>query len=93
MGESALKDFTEPKSEDTKATNYQELLGCLPFLSTRTRPDISSAVASQCRFALTPKLIHWTALKLVLRYVNWTKEFVLQIVLENDKKAWRVMQR
>lgn len=56
---------------------YQELLGCLLFLSTRTRPDICAAVGILSRFAASPKTIHYVHLKRVLRYLRGTVDFGL----------------
>ncbi|XP_049948020.1 uncharacterized protein LOC126456313 [Schistocerca serialis cubense] len=54
---------------------YQELIGCLLYISTNTRPDISYAanVLSQyyCKFTS----VHWKAAKRVLRYVKGTIDY------------------
>ena len=56
---------------------YQEIIGCLLFLSTRTRPDISLAVGILCRFASAPNAEHWVQLKRVLRYLSGTIDYGL----------------
>ena len=60
-------------------SKYQELLGCLLFISTRTRPDISLSVSLLCRYASKPTTLHWNYLKRILRYLNGTKRFALRI--------------
>lgn len=37
---------------------FREALGCLLFLSTRTRPEISAAVAILCRYVSEPMCDH-----------------------------------
>lgn len=54
---------------------YQELLGCLLFLATRTRPDITLAISILCRHASQPYSAHWIALKRVLRYLKGTSSY------------------
>ena len=56
---------------------YQEELGCLLYLSTRTRPDISAAVSILARYAAEPRAIHKAALKRVMRYLRGTINFGL----------------
>ena len=58
-------------------THYQELLGALLFLSTRTGPDIALAVGLLCRHLSEPTEGHWTTLKRVLRYLKGTSSFSL----------------
>ena len=73
----------------TKAADkmrYQELLGALLFLSTRTRPDIALAVGILCRHSAEPTEEHWTALKRVLRYLKGTSSFSLLLQRTNAPK-------
>ena len=65
-------------------SRYQELLGCLLFISTRTRPDISLSLSLLCRYASQPTIIHWSYLKRILRYLNGTKIFALRIHGQDD---------
>ena len=58
---------------------FQEIVGCLLFISTRTRPDISSAVGILCRSAANPHTAHLIAVKRVLRYLQGTRNFGLKI--------------
>lgn len=51
---------------------YQELFGCLMYLSTRTRPDISFAVNILFRKFSKPFMADMTAAKRVLRYLCGT---------------------
>ena len=54
MSEGAMKDILEPSNATVDQTEYQDLLGCLLFISTRTHPNISAAVSILCRYASNP---------------------------------------
>lgn len=79
MTEAALREFVEIGGAETDLQAYQELLGCLLFISTRTRPDISAAVRIMCRFAASPTWVHWDGLKRILRYLRGTADYSLRI--------------
>ena len=86
MAEGALKAFSVSNGEHADQQTNQELLGCLLFVSTRTRPDISAAVAILCRYASKPNNAHWVALKRVLRYLQGTKDFSLLISASGEQQ-------
>ena len=78
-------------------TMYQELLGSLMFLMVGTRADLSHTLTNLARFAHDPKVMHYQALKRVLRYVKGTKHLKLffpaqkQLVLQGESDAsWSV---
>ena len=56
---------------------FQEIIGCLLFLATRTRPDISIAVGILCRYSSTPLHEHWIQIKRILRYLRGTVQYGL----------------
>lgn len=58
---------------------YQEAVGSLLYLSSRTRPDICAAVNILSRAQSRPTVIHWTAVKRVMRYLNGTKDYGMHI--------------
>lgn len=58
MGEGALKDIAESDSPATDRETYQEPLGCLLFLSTRTRPNITASVGILCSYSSNPQQVH-----------------------------------
>lgn len=71
---------------------YQEVLGALLFISTRTRPDISTAVSMLGTFSSAPQLTHWKAMKHLLHYISYTKVYGLHIRGENHShKSVHVM--
>jgi hypothetical protein len=66
------------ESEDIltmKRVPYGELVGSLIWLASNTRPDISTAVGSLCRFISNPGRPHWIAAQRVLRYLAGTSSF------------------
>lgn len=58
---------------EMKSIPYRNLLGCLSFLASRTRPDISYAVNILSQFQSEPGLVHWHGLLNLLGYVWHTK--------------------
>lgn len=57
---------------------YQQAIGSLQYLCTKTRPDLMFAVNFLARFNSAPKLVHWTAVKRVMRYVKGTQNYALR---------------
>ena len=63
----------------TDQRKYQELIGSLLFLSSRTRPDIAAAVNLLSRHCAHPLSKHMKAAKRVLRYLKGTKNMFLPL--------------
>jgi histone deacetylase 1/2 len=59
-------------------TSYRSLVGALQYL-TLTRPDLCFAVNKVCQYLHTPNVVHWSAVKRILRYVQGTKNLGLRI--------------
>ena len=55
-------------------TRYRELVGCLMYLVTCTRPDIAASVGQLARYMSAPSKHHWVAAKHVLRYLKGTAD-------------------
>ena len=51
---------------------YQSAVGCLLYLSTKTRPDVAYAVSNVARYTSKPTKQHWVAVKRIMRYLNGT---------------------
>ncbi|UYV84396.1 hypothetical protein LAZ67_X002013 [Cordylochernes scorpioides] len=57
-------------SEKCDQKRYQELLGRLMYLGTKTRPDIAFQLSALSRYSKDPRQIHMGALKRILRYLK-----------------------
>ena len=63
---------------------YQQAIGCLTYLSTSTRPDISTAVNMLSQFMSCPSAVHWVAVKRILRYLKGTSNHGLVYIGGNN---------
>lgn len=63
---------------------YREAVGCLMYLSTRTRPDIALAVNRVSRHVEKPTKLHWNAVKRILKYLKGTSDYGLTFRRSND---------
>lgn len=63
---------------------YKELIGCLMFIMTISRPDISAAVNYFSRMQAAPTDQHWVYLKRVVRYLKGTINLKLVFNKEVD---------
>ena len=69
-----LKLSKEDCSKNVDLILYKRMVGSLMLLTT-TRPDIMYAVSLISRFMEIPKETHWQEMKIILKYVNETKEY------------------
>ena len=60
------------------ATLYRQVVGSLQHLRM-TRPDIAFAVNKLSQFMHSPSTTHWGAVKRLLRYINGTRNFGIQL--------------
>ena len=60
------------------SSEYRSIVGGLQYL-TITRPDLSFSVNKVCQFIHAPRSAHWSAVKLILRYVQHTPAYGLHI--------------
>lgn len=56
---------------------YMSAVGSLLYLATMSRPDIAFAASALARFNSNPGMIHWKAVKHLLRYVKGTMDMKL----------------
>ena len=56
---------------------YQAIVGCLLYLTMKTRPDIAYAGSLAARFSAKPNKVHWIAVKRILCYLKGTIQFGL----------------
>ena len=69
-----------PTQEEVVLMNripYNKILGMLIWLSTCTRFDIVFAVNQLSRFSNAPRLVHWKAMKRLIRYLSGTRDYGL----------------
>ena len=70
------QDGTPLSAEDS--TRYRSIVGALQYL-TITRPDLAFSVNKVCQFLHSPTSTHFTAVKRILRYVQYTSDTSLFI--------------
>lgn len=64
------KNTEQASPKDIK--QYQQEVGSLIYLSTKTRPDIAYNVNTCARFMSNPNKIHYQALNQIWKYLNYT---------------------
>ena len=63
---------------------YQQAIGCLTYVSTSTRPDISAAVGALSQHMAQPSADHWSGIKRIFRYIKGTLNFGLRFAAGNS---------
>jgi histone deacetylase 1/2 len=53
------------------STHYRSIVGALQYIIL-IRPDIALLVNKVCQFLHAPTIVHWTAVKQILRYLCGT---------------------
>lgn len=54
---------------------YTSLIGSINYCAISTRPDIAFAVNKCAQFTSHPNLVHWIAVKRILRYLIQTRDY------------------
>lgn len=70
---------TEEERQEMEKLPYRSVIGCLSFLCSRTRPDISYAVNILSQFQENPGLQHWNCLIKLLGYVSSSRNLCLDL--------------
>jgi hypothetical protein len=78
------KDKVLPKR---KQKLYRSVVGTLLYVATKTRPGLSNAVRSLCRYNGKARTSHWSAMERVVRYVAGTRDQGLIFKRFNNKKV------
>ena len=68
---------TPQEEEDMRRVPYASAVGSLMYAMLCTRPDICYAVGIVSRFQSNPGLMHWTAVKNILKYLKRTRNHML----------------
>lgn len=66
--------------------NYQKLIGCLLYLSTHSRPDITACVGILSRCVSCPTITDWTEAKRVVRYLIYSIDYGLRLGTNNERE-------
>jgi hypothetical protein len=66
------------KQDESLLGPYQELIGCLLYLTGCSRPDLAQSVGLLSRFMSAPTDMHFSAAKQVLRYLAGTSQLGLK---------------
>lgn len=57
--------------------NAVSQLGCLMYAMTSTRPDIAYAVGQLSKYTSNPSMLHWQAVRRLLKYLKKTMDYAL----------------
>ncbi|CAM8919984.1 unnamed protein product [Rhodiola kirilowii] len=63
--------------EAVSQLEYSQVIGCLMYAMTSTRPDITFAVGKLSRYTSNPSTHHWEAIRRVLKYLRGTMNYGL----------------
>jgi hypothetical protein len=74
--QSRVKLVATCTSVEVDSTMYNQLVGSLLYL-THTRLELSFVVDLVDRYMKTPHEIHWKVVKIILRYVRGTVQFMI----------------
>jgi hypothetical protein len=66
------KDCPESPESAENCTLYRGLVALANFIACWTRPDIAFTVNKLCKYMSNPGVVHWQALKHLLRYLKGT---------------------
>jgi hypothetical protein len=74
-----MEPQTTEEIEFMKQKDYKSFIGILLYISITARPDLSPAVSAAARFSKNPGIQHWNAIIQILRYLQGTRNLVLQL--------------
>ncbi|BES99547.1 Hypothetical protein2 [Nesidiocoris tenuis] len=75
-------DPTHPKID----VPYREVIGCLNYLATTSRPDLTFSTSYLGRFLDNPTEAAWKSAKRILRYVKGTQDLYLEFTKTESPK-------
>jgi len=86
-GITLAKDMTQDSDEQAdymRRVPYRSAVGSLMYLTVATRPDIAAAVGIVSRYTNQPCSQHWIAVKRILRYLQGTANWCLDLSADPD---------
>lgn len=66
---------TASERADMRTRPYRSLIGCLLYVATRTRPDMTYAVGNLSQYVENPGRADWVAVVHVLQYLHTTPDY------------------
>jgi hypothetical protein len=85
-----LVELEELEATDKRRVEYQEMVGEILYLSTRTRPDLAYAAGRLSQAMSKPTAVDYQDAKRVLRYVKGTWDYGLFYPLEKGHSKSQV---
>lgn len=70
---------TQVEINEMSKIPYRNLLGCISFITNRTRPDLSYATNIFSQFQNNPGQVHWNGLIKLLGYIAYTINLELKL--------------
>ena len=86
----AMGPSSPSEKEEMQNIPYLNAIGALNYLAICTRPDISYAVGCLARYSGDPGLMHWIAVKHVMRYLKGTIDLKLTYSLSNIDRSFQI---
>ena len=68
---------TAKDKEQMERIPYASAIGSIMYAMLSTRPDVALALSLTSRFQSNPGMLHWTAVKNILKYLRSTKDMFL----------------
>ena len=68
---------TAEDREKMKSVPYASAIGSIMYAMLCTRPDVCLAISLAGRYQSNPGVVHWTAVKNILKYLKMTKDMFL----------------
>ncbi|XP_073061808.1 secreted RxLR effector protein 161-like [Primulina eburnea] len=68
---------TDEEIETMSRIPYASVIGSIMYVMISTRPDITYSLGVASRYKSNPDLLHWKAVKDILKYLRRTKNFFL----------------
>ncbi|XP_061336490.1 secreted RxLR effector protein 161-like [Gastrolobium bilobum] len=78
---------TPAERERMERIPYASAIGSIMYAMLCTRPDVSYALSITSRYQSDPRESHWTAVKIILKYLRRTKELFLVYGGSNELKV------
>ena len=73
--------YIDKRRKDEAASDkekFQSAIGCLIYVATATRPEISAAVNAHSQFKSDLSMDHWTGMKRILQHVKGTTDYGIE---------------